>query len=147
MADCRKASSPPRSDGSPFPPGASPPEAEVVAHLDEEYQAAVARGDAGTMARILSEDFVLVTGSGKTYTREDLLAEAREGRVLYTRQDDEQRTVRLWKDAAVVSALLTAEGTEEGRPFAYRVWFSDVYLRTPEGWRYVLGQSGARLPR
>jgi hypothetical protein len=34
----------------------------TVAKLDTEYQAAVKRNDATTMARILANDFVLVTG-------------------------------------------------------------------------------------
>jgi ketosteroid isomerase-like protein len=117
-----------------------------VARLDTEYQAAVARNDVATMDRILADGFVLVVGSGKAFTKTDLLEEARSGRFVYERQDDEQQTVRRWGDTAVVTALLTAKGTEDGKPFAYRVWFSDTYVRTPGGWRYAFGQSGARLP-
>ena len=40
-----------------------------VAALDTQYQAAVKRNDAETMGRILADDFVLVLGNGKTYTR------------------------------------------------------------------------------
>jgi len=39
---------------------------KVVAALDTEYQAAVRKNDAATMDRILADDFVLVTASGKT---------------------------------------------------------------------------------
>ncbi|MGA8274688.1 MAG: nuclear transport factor 2 family protein [Thermoplasmata archaeon] len=117
-----------------------------VARLDIEYQAAVERNDAATMDRILLDGFVLVTGSGTTYTKEDLLDEARSGRIVYERQEADQRSVRQWSDTAVVTAFLTAKGTEGGNPFAYRVWYSDTYVRTPGGWRYAHGQSGARLP-
>jgi hypothetical protein len=48
------------------------------------------------METILADDFALVTGSGKVYTKADLLAEARSGRVCYERQDDTQQTVRIW---------------------------------------------------
>ena len=118
----------------------------MVAQLDTEYQSAVKRNDAATMDRILADDFVLVVGSGKVFSKEDLLEEARSGRIVYERQDDAQRTVRVWEDTAVVTALLTARGEEAGKPLGYRVWFSDTYVRLPGGWRYVFGQSGARLP-
>ena len=121
-------------------------DAAAVARLDTEYQAAVARNDAATMDRILADDFVLVVGSGKVFTKADLLEEARSGRIVYERQDDSQQTVRVWGDTAVVTALLTAKGTEGGQPVEYRVWFSDTYVRLPGGWRYAFGQSGARLP-
>jgi hypothetical protein len=42
-------------------------DASTVAALDIEYQAAVAKNDESTMSRILAEDFVLITGTGKTF--------------------------------------------------------------------------------
>src|SRR5215469_13813314 len=41
----------------------------TVAALDTEYQLAVKNNDADTMARILSDDFVLILGTGQTYTK------------------------------------------------------------------------------
>jgi ketosteroid isomerase-like protein len=118
----------------------------AVAKLDTEYQAAVERNDAATMDRILADDFILVVGSGKVFTKADLLEEARSGQIVYERQDDSEQTVRVWGDTAVVTALLTAKGREGERLVDYRVWFSDTYVRFPSGWRYVFGQSGGRLP-
>ena len=100
-----------------------------------------------TMDRILADDFALVTGSGKTYTRADLLAEARSGRVHYERQDDTDQTVRVWGDTAVITAKLLEEGTDDGKPFEKTAWFSDTYVRTPAGWRYVFGQASLPLPK
>jgi ketosteroid isomerase-like protein len=119
---------------------------KIVAALDTEYQAAVKMNDADTMSRILSDDFVLVTGSGKTYTKADLLTEARTVRAVYEHQEDSDQKVRVWGDIAVVTAKLWAKGTEGGKPFEYRLWFSDTYLRTPTGWRYTFAQSSLRLP-
>jgi ketosteroid isomerase-like protein len=121
-------------------------DARIVADLDKEYQAAVQRNDAATMARILGDDFILVTGSGKTYTKSDLLEETRSRRVHYELQEDVEQTVRNWGDTAVVTAKLSEKGTEEGKPFNHTLWFSDTYVRTPAGWRYVLGQASLPLP-
>jgi ketosteroid isomerase-like protein len=130
----------------PKPPGPDEEIQRIVADLDTAYQAAVKSNDVGTMDRILADDFVLVVGSGKSFTKADLLEEARSGRMRYEHQEDTQQTVRVWGDTAVVTALLWAKGAENGTPFEYRVWFSDTYVRTPDGWRYVFGQSGGRLP-
>ena len=125
---------------------ASSDDKKAVAQLDIEYQAAVKNNDAETMDRILSDDFILVTGLGKTYTKADVIAEARSKKTSYERQEDSFRTVRVWGDAAVVTALLWVKGSEDGKPFDYKLWFSDVYLRTPSGWRYVFAQASTRLP-
>ena len=116
-----------------------------VADLDSQYQEAVKRNDSVTMSRILADDFVLVTGNGKVYTKKDLLEEAKSGRYHYEHQEDTDRTVRAWGDTAVVTAKLWAKGVEDGKPFDYKLWFSDTYVRTKEGWKYVLGQASTRM--
>ena len=114
---------------------------QILAALDAQYQAAVKLNDAATMNKILADDFVLVTGSGKSYTKPELLEEAHSGRIHYERQEDTDKTVRTWGNTAVVTARLEEKGTDDGKPFAKTVWFSDTYVRNPDGWRYVLGQS------
>ena len=119
---------------------------KTVAALDKEYQEAVKNNEVATMDRILADDFILVTGLGKTYRKSDLLEEARSKRMSYERQEDSQQKVRVWGDTAVVTALLWAKGTEDGKPFDYKLWFSDVYLKTGKGWRYVFAQASTRIP-
>lgn len=121
-------------------------DAQVVADLDSEYQAAVMKNDQATMDRILADDFVLVTGVGKTYSKAELLKEARDKTSVYERQEDSERKVRVWGNTAIVTALLWAKGTSEGKDFDYKLWFSDTYVKTPTGWRYVFAQASTRLP-
>lgn len=97
------------------------------------------------MDRLLADDFILVTGKGKTYTKADLLEEARSGRMRYEHQEDTEQHVRVWGDTAVITAKLWEKGTENGKPFDYTLWFSDTYVRTPKGWRYVFGQASTPL--
>ena len=120
---------------------------KIVAALDTQYQAAVKNNDTATMDRILADDFVLVTGRGKTQNKADLLKEARSKAIIYEHQEDSNQKVRVWGDTAVVTALLWAKGTEEGKPFEYKLWFSDTYVRTATGWRYVFAHASLPLPK
>jgi ketosteroid isomerase-like protein len=122
---------------------------KIVADLDTEYQAAVERNDAETMDRILADDFVLVVGNGKVYTKADLLKEARSKTTVYEQQKeiDNSQKVRVWGDStAVVTAKLWIKGTSEGKAFDRKLWFSDTYVKTNKGWRYVFGQASLALP-
>ena len=121
-------------------------DAKAVAALDTKYQAAVKSNDAATMDQILADDFVLVTGRGKVFRKADLIESARKKELTYERQDEEPGTqkVRVWGDTAVVTALLWIKAEQGGKPADYKLWFSDTYVRTPTGWRYVFGQ--ASLP-
>ena len=129
---------------------ASPEEdAKVVAALDTKYQAAVKANDSAAMEQILADDFALVTGRGKVYSKADLIDSARKKEVTYERQDEEPGTqkVRVWEDTVVVTALLWIKSIQEGKPADYKLWFSDTYVRTPTGWRYVFGQASLPLPK
>lgn len=125
---------------------ASADDKKILAALDTQYQAAVKENDAATMEHLLADDFVLVTGSGKTYTKADLLEEARNEQIHYEHQEDTDQTVRIWGGTAVITAKLWEKGTNQGKSFDKTVWFSDTYVRTPTGWRYVFGQSALPLP-
>jgi ketosteroid isomerase-like protein len=122
----------------------------AIAALDTVYQAAVERNDADTMATILHEDMILVLGTGAVYTREDLLESARDAHIIYEHQveDEGTQTVRLYgRDTAIVTARLWLKGvTREGAPIDRRLWFSDTYVRTPQGWKYAFGQASMALP-
>jgi hypothetical protein len=93
---------------------------------------------------------VLVTGRGKIYTREDHLQAARSQERIYEQQDEEPgtQTVRVWGGTAVVTAQLWIKGVaKDGKAFDYKVWFSDTYVRTSAGWKYVFGQASLPLPK
>jgi ketosteroid isomerase-like protein len=130
---------------------ASPEEdIRIVAGLDTAYQAAVERNDADAMGRILHPDMILVVGRGTVITREDLLRSARERDNEYEHQVEDEGTqvVRLYgADTAIITARLWLKGrSREGEAFDRRLWFSDTYVRTPEGWRYAFGQASLSLP-
>jgi len=122
---------------------------EIVAKLDTELQAAAKVNDASVMERILHEDMVLVHGNGTIETRAELLEEARNRAIAYEKRDEDRgtQTVRVLGDMAVVTARLWVKGVRQnGTAFDRRVWFSDIYIDTPNGWRYVFGHVSFDLP-
>jgi ketosteroid isomerase-like protein len=119
----------------------------AVAELDRQFQSAVKRNDADAMAKILHEQMVLILSDGRVNTRDEQLEEARSKALIYEIQDEDPgtQTVRVYGDTAVVTALLRIKGTKDGVPFERHLWFSDTYVRTPQGWRYFVGQVGRPL--
>jgi ketosteroid isomerase-like protein len=118
-------------------------DARTVAALDSEYQAAVKTNDAGTIDRILADDFALVQGSGQTLSKTDVLNRARDKQARYERHEieDGSQKVRVWRDTAVVTETLWVKGTQNGKPIDQKIPVTETYVRTAEGWRYVSGQA------
>jgi ketosteroid isomerase-like protein len=110
-------------------------DAKTVAALDTKYQAAVKANDPATMDQILADNFILVTGRGKVFSKTDLIESTRKKEVTYEHQDEKSGTqkVRVWGDTAVVTALLWIKAVQGGKPIDYKLWFSDTYVRTPAG--------------
>ena len=123
-------------------------DAEQVAALDLAFQSAVKRNDADSIDAILHPQHFLVLGNGTVVTRDEAIAEARDGSTVYEIQDEDPgtQTVRVWGDTAVVTARLWIKGTRNGQEFDRTLWFSDTYVRTADGWRYALGQASLPLP-
>jgi ketosteroid isomerase-like protein len=133
-------------------PAHADPESDrlAIARLDTAYQAAVERNDARAMADILHEDMILVVGRGTVVTADELLQAARDRSIIYEQQVEDEGTqvVRLYgPDTGIVTARLWLKGARsDGTSFDRRLWFSDTYVRTPDGWKYAFGQSSIELP-
>ena len=117
-------------------------EAQVAA-LDLAFQHAVKTHDVAAIDRILQ-----VLGDGTVVTREELLDQARNRTIDYELQDEVEgsQKVRLWGDTAVVTAQLMIQGRRGDSAFSRNLWFSDTYVRTPDGWKYAFAQASLPLP-
>jgi ketosteroid isomerase-like protein len=120
----------------------------AVAQLDTEFQAAVKRNDATTIGRILHNEMVLVLGDGRTFTKAEIVQAAHDRAIEYEKQDEDPSTqiVRVWGDTAVVTARLWIKGVARTGAFERRLWFSDTYVRTADGWKYAFGQASLAPP-
>ena len=120
----------------------------AVAALDTEFQAAVKHHDAATIDRIQHPGMVLVLGDGRVFTKADHL-QARDEKKIQLRDPGRgggnavsaraRRHGRRHRAARL-------KGTNDGAPFDRRLWFSDTYVRTREGWKYFFGQASLALP-
>jgi ketosteroid isomerase-like protein len=117
-----------------------------LALLDTKYQRAVKENDSKTMAAILANNFVVIGGDGKQWSKADLIKSATDGSTHYERQEDTEQSVRVFGNTGIVTAKLLVKGVESGEKVDYTLWFSDVYVRTSTGWEYVFGQCGEYVP-
>jgi len=141
-------SSPPPAASAPAASPVQSDDARAVAALDSEYHSAVKTNDAATIDRILADDFVLVHGAGQTFTKTDVLKQARDKQVKYEHHEVEPGTqkVRVWRDTAVVTETLWVKGSQNGAAVDQKMAVTETYVRTPNGWRYVSGQASVPEP-
>lgn len=126
---------------------ASPPVAQtksetpskIVQGLEKEWNAAYKRGDVATMNSLLSDDFIITTEDGKTYSKPGYIALNGNTMVRVQVSDMSDVKVRMHGNSvAVVTGAYHEKGTSNGRPYEYHDRFTDVWMDTNGKWHLIV---------
>jgi ketosteroid isomerase-like protein len=124
---------------------AGPDEGLRLRNLERDLNRAIAQRDARRVSELLSDDWMLVTGSGKVKTKADVLTEIAEPELEF--QDNESRDVlvRMWGDTAVLTGVLHQRYRLRGAVQDVTLRYTDTWTRVGDTWRQVSGHT-SRLP-
>ena len=113
--------------------------------LDVEYQWANAylSGDAEKLASILSRDYVQTNTRARVTDKEEEVSDLRKGTFRYEKFETTQMKVQLYGDAAVVTGLIAAKGTDEasGKTIEGQMRMTDTFIRQGGRWQVVASQT------
>jgi ketosteroid isomerase-like protein len=115
-------------------------DSKIVAQLiavDKQMQRSFIDRDAATLAAILSDDYLLVSSSGREYTKADVLNELNSPDSIWEINETSGWNVRVHGDVAIVVATLHQRGVDHGKPFDNTVKFSDTYIKEKGYWRNI----------
>jgi hypothetical protein len=91
---------------------------------------------------LTSEDYELVSASGKVYDRAAFLADAADRSAVYEMNEPEDVAVHHYNDdAAVVTAVLHVRYRLEGKTVDVRIRYGDTWVKLDGKWRYVYGEA------
>jgi len=114
---------------------------QALRKLDRELVIATYMRDVAWFRQHLSNDYVLITGSGASKTKAELIAELEKSDVKIEPYEPTEVSVRLYDDTAVVSGRILQKYTIGGERVAADLRYSDVWMKTPDGWINVSGQA------
>lgn len=98
-------------------------------------------GDVATMERFLAKDFMIVRGSGRRDDRAGFIAGwTTPGMTFQPIEIKNPIHVPLGPDAAIIGGDVVLRGTEGGKPFVERFYFSDVFQWREGRWQVVFVQ-------
>jgi uncharacterized protein (TIGR02246 family) len=105
--------------------------------LDRAMQRAVVDRDAKTFATFFTDDYVLVSTSGKLYKKADVVAEITSPDVHYDINESSEVQVRVQGDTGLVVAALHQKGTDHGKPFDFHLRYTDTWVRQNGTWKNI----------
>jgi ketosteroid isomerase-like protein len=106
-------------------------------NLDKEWSAAIVKNDADAIGRFMSEDWVIIGPEGNVIDRARFLGVIRSGDLTHESMESDGWLVRVYGDAAVVTAEAKSKGKYKGQGFATHERSTSVYVRREGRWQCV----------
>lgn len=115
----------------------------AIRALEHKWDAANLRGDAGALASILDENFLLTGQDGKVHTKKEVISELKSRNITYSSARTDEVKIVLHGDAAVVSGRW--RGSYENREKRVKLVerFTNFYVRRGGTWRCVASHGSA----
>lgn len=120
--------------------GASAEEQVVEAALRRAD--ALAARDEATLRALMHPGLRWTTFRGDVLGYEEYIAGNTRGGLRWRSQRLADVSVTVVGDAAVLTSAVTDEVTRDGHDLAFEVRLTQVWVRTPEGWRCLAGHAG-----
>jgi hypothetical protein len=115
---------------------------KTILELDTVLQRASSTYDGATIRGLISDDFTLISSSGRIMNAEDFIQDVEDRSVVWHQNDTEEAHVRSYnEDCAVIAAVLRSRFETAGKLHDVRVRFTDTWVRLNGAWRYVAGHA------
>jgi hypothetical protein len=113
---------------------------QALRSLDHEMAMATYMGNAKWFREHLADDYVLITAGGAMTTKAQLIALLERDAVRLERYEPTEVTLRAYGSTAIISGRMLHKYTEDGQRITADLRYSEVWIRTDEGWVAIGGQ-------
>jgi ketosteroid isomerase-like protein len=114
-----------------------------VLEMERQTKEAMVRNDAAFTERSLADDYVAVGPLGNVITKADVISARRTSKLHYDSVDFSEVAVRIYGDAAIVTARAEVKGTDLGQDFSGPYRFTRVWVKQNGEWKTVSYQATA----
>lgn len=112
-------------------------EDELIA-VARDWDKAMVGNDAEAIGRYMADDWVIIGSDGRVGDKATFLDSVQSGALTHDEMTSEDFRIRVYGDAAVVSARGVSAGKYRGQPFREVERSSSVFVRQAGQWRCVL---------
>lgn len=118
---------------------------QAITNLEQGFARAIQLNNSTIFNTVYSDDFTGVTWFGEFINKAKLIRYIQTSSATYNFVHSSDIQVKVYRDVASVTSLLSERGTIDGRPFIRQLRVLRVYFNTPRGWRVIAAQE-TQLP-
>jgi ketosteroid isomerase-like protein len=114
---------------------------QEVRQMIQKYRSALPQRDIPMLEKIWADDYVFVNASGEVLTKAQRLSNLKSGATsLDSINEEENITVRVYQNSAVVTSRVTLKGQYSGKQISGQYRSTLVWVKGPAGWQLVSNQ-------
>ncbi len=118
---------------------------QTISNLEQGFARAIQLNNSTIFNTVYSDDFSGVTWYGEVINKAKQIRNLQTSAVTYDFVHSSDIQVKIYRDVASVSSLLTQRGVSQGKPFIRQLRVLRVYINTTRGWRVIAAQE-TQLP-
>ena len=111
---------------------------EELLKIEKAFADAIVKNDLEGIERLVAGDWIIFDPNGETVDRARFLEVIKSGALTHDMMESEDFRVRVYADAAVVTAITSTKGKFMGQEFSTRERATDVFVRRDGRWQCVL---------
>jgi len=108
-----------------------------LAKAAAEYDEAQIKSDGAGLRRLLADDYQLVNGACEISDKASFIADSTKAGFTLQPYVVVNAINRVWADGAVLSGEVELKGTSDGKTFAIRARFADIWRKRDGKWQVV----------
>jgi ketosteroid isomerase-like protein len=115
--------------------------------LEHQWQVAMLADDVTAMDKLLSDDYLGITGTGELLTKAQQLDRMKTRNISISQLSTSDVKIKLVGSIAIVTSLAQVEGVSNGAPLQGSYRYTRVYQRLPSGAWKVTSFEATHIPR
>jgi ketosteroid isomerase-like protein len=106
--------------------------------LETAFAQAIVKNDADAVGRFTADDWIVIDTDGRIIDRTRFLGVIKSGVLTHELLESQDARVRVYGNAAVLTAIMTSKGTFNGQDFTSQERATDVFVKQDGRWQCVL---------
>ncbi|MFL6583027.1 MAG: nuclear transport factor 2 family protein [Chthoniobacterales bacterium] len=122
---------------------------DTIKRLEQEWESAISSHETSVIERVVADDFVGVSSTGRIGDKGTLIYEAKRDKNSYKTARAQQMRVHTFGPRVAVVLGLTRESgtTSAGRPFDHSYRFTDTWMERGGKWQCVAAHASVATKR
>ena len=124
-----------------FAQNAAKDEGGRVLGLENAWNHAIEAKDTKALDMLLASTFIAIEIDGSISSKSEFLASIKDPEYKPSQAVNEQISIQVYGDTAVVVGIFRVKGIEKGKPYVHRERFTDTWIKQNGVWRCAASQN------